>query len=44
MKDMIMKPKIWLIVIAVMHSVMGVIVPVIQIGASKDDLAIVLWR
>jgi hypothetical protein len=43
MKDMIMKPKIWLIVIAVMHSVMGVIVPVIQMGASKDDLAIVLY-
>ena len=43
MKDMIMKPKIWLIVISVMHSVMGVIVPVIQMGASKDDLAIVLY-
>ena len=43
MKDMIMKPKIWLIVIAVMHSVMGVIVPVMQMGASKDDLAIVLY-
>ena len=26
-----------------MHSVMGVIVPVIQMGASKDDLAIVLY-
>ena len=43
MKDMLMKPKIWLIVIAVMHSVVGVIVPVIQMGASRDDLAIVLY-
>ena len=43
MKDMIMKPKIWLIVIAVMHSVMGVIVPVVQMGANKDDLAVVLY-
>ena len=25
MKDMIMKPKIWLVVIAVMHALMGVI-------------------
>ena len=43
MKDMLMKPKIWLVVIAVMHSVVGVIVPVIQMGASRDDLAIVLY-
>ena len=26
-----------------MHSVVGVIVPVIQMGASRDDLAIVLY-
>ncbi len=43
MKDMIMKPKIWLVLIAVMHSVVGIIVPVIQMGGNKDDLAIVLY-
>ena len=43
MKDIIIKPKIWLIVIAVMHSVVGVIVPVIQMGGNKDDLAIVFY-
>ena len=43
MKDMIMKPKIWLIIIALLHSFMGVIVPYIQMGGSKDDLAMILW-
>ena len=43
MKDMIMKPKIWLIIIALLHSLMGVIVPYIQMGGSKDDLAIILF-
>ena len=31
MKDMIMKPKIWLIVIAVMHTLMGVIATYVTI-------------
>ena len=43
MKDMLMKPKIWLIVIAIMHSAVGIIVPVVQMGGNKDDLAIVLY-
>ena len=43
MKDMIMKPKIWLIILTLLHSFMGVIVPYIQKGGSKDDLAIILF-
>ena len=43
MKDMIMKPKIWLIIIVLLHSFMGVIVPYIQMGGSKDDLAMILF-
>ena len=43
MKDMIMKPKIWLIIITLLHSVMGVIVPFIQMGGGKDDLAMILF-
>ena len=43
MKEMIMKPKIWLIIITLLHSVMGVIVPFIQMGGGKDDLAMILW-
>ena len=43
MKEMIMKPKIWLIIITLLHSLMGVIVPFIQMGGGKDDLAMILW-
>jgi len=43
MKDMIMKPKIWLIIITLLHSFMGVIVPYIQTGGGKDDLAMILY-
>jgi len=43
MKDMIMKPKIWLIIITLLHSFMGVIVPYIQMGGGKDDLAMILY-
>ena len=43
MKDMIMKPKIWLIILTLLHSLMGVIVPFIQMGGGKDDLAMILW-
>ena len=39
MKDMIMKPKIWLIVIAVMHTLMGVIATYVTIG-NTDNLAL----
>ena len=41
MKDMIMKPKIWLIVIAVMHILMGVIATYIVIG-NTDNLALII--
>ena len=43
MKEMIMKPKIWLIIITLLHSFMGVIVPYIQMGGGKDDLAMILY-
>ena len=43
MKDMIMKPKIWLIILTVIHSFMGVIVPYIQMGGGKDNLAMILY-
>ena len=42
MKDMIMKPKIWLIVIAVMHTIMGVIATYVIIG-NTDNLAMILY-
>ena len=41
MKDMIMKPKIWLIVIAVMHTLMGVIATYITI-VNIDNLALII--
>ena len=41
MKDMIMKPKIWLIVIAVMHTLMGVIATYVIVGNS-DNLASII--
>ena len=39
MKDMLMKPKIWLIIIAVMHTLMGVIATYITRG-NIDNLAL----
>ena len=41
MKDMIMRPKIWLIVIAIMHTLMGVIATYIAIG-NTDNLALII--
>ena len=41
MKDMIMKPKIWLIVLAVMHTLMGVIATYIIVG-NADNLASII--
>ena len=38
-----MKPKIWLIIITLLHSFMGVIVPYIQMEGGKDDLAMILY-
>jgi len=43
MKDMIMKPKIWLIILTVLHSFMGVIVPYIQMDGGRDNLAMILY-
>ena len=43
MKEKLMKPKIWLIIITLLHSFMGVIVPYIQKGGGKDDLAMILF-
>ena len=43
MKDMITKPKIWLIIIAIMHTFMGVIGSYITMGGSVEDLAIFLY-
>ena len=43
MKEKLMKPKIWLIIITLLHSVMGVIVPFIQMGGGKDDLGMILY-
>ena len=41
MKDMIMKPKIWLIILAVMHTLMGVIATYIIVG-NADNLASII--
>ena len=41
MKDMLMKPKIWLIIIAVMHTLMGVIATYITRG-NIDNLALII--
>ena len=43
MKDKIMKPKIWLIILTVVHSFMGVIVPYIQMDGGRDNLAMILY-
>ena len=41
MKDMLMKPKIWLIILAVMHTLMGVIATYIIVG-NPDNLASIM--
>ena len=43
MKDMIMKPKIWLIIIALMHLFMGVIGGYISNGGNIDDLSAMIF-
>ena len=43
MKDMIMKPKIWLIIIALMHLFMGVIGGYISNGGNIDDLSAMIY-
>jgi len=43
MKDMIMKPKIWLIVLVIMHTFMGVIGSYMTMGGSIENLAIFLY-
>ena len=43
MKDMIMRPKIWLIILTVLHSFMGVIVPYIKMDGGRDNLAMILY-
>ena len=42
MKDMLMKPKVWLIIIALMHLFMGVIGAYIQMGTIKN-LSIMIY-
>ena len=42
MKDMLMKPKIWLIIIALMHLFLGVIGAYIQMG-TIENLAIMIY-
>jgi len=39
--DMIKKPKLWLIVLTVMHTFMGVIGSYIQMGADTEYLAMI---
>ena len=41
MKEMIMKPKIWLIILAVMHTLMGVIATYVIVG-NVDNLASII--
>ena len=43
MKDMIMKPKIWLIIIALMHLFMGVIGGHIMNEGTVDDISIMIY-
>ena len=43
MKDMIMKPKIWLIIIALMHLFMGVIGSYIRMGGTIENLSIMIY-
>ena len=41
--DMIKKPKLWLIVLALVHTFMGVIGSYIQMGADTEYLAMILY-
>jgi len=43
MIDIITKPKIWLIIIAIMHTFMGVIGSYITMGGSVENLSIFLY-
>ena len=43
MKDMIMKPKIWLIIIALMHLFLGVIGGYITNGGNIDELSVMIY-
>ena len=43
MKDMIMKPKIWLIIISLMHLFMGVIGGYIMNGGNIDNLSVMIY-
>ncbi len=38
----IMKPKIWLIIIAIMHTFMGVLIPLLQFG-NIENLGVFLY-
>ena len=42
MKDMLMKPKVWLIIVALMHLFMGVIGAYIQMG-TIENLSIMIY-
>jgi len=42
MKDLILKPKIWLIVITVMHTLMGVIATYVVMG-TIENLALIIY-
>ena len=42
MKDMLMKPKVWLIIVALMHLFMGVIGAHIQMG-TIENLSIMIY-
>ena len=41
--NMIKKPKIWLIVLALMHTFMGVIGSYVQMGGGTEYLAVILY-
>ena len=43
MKDMMMKPKIWLIIIALMHLFMVVIGGYVMNGGTIDDVSIMIY-
>ena len=41
--DMMKKPKLWLIVLALMHTFLGVIGSYVQMGGDTEYLAIILY-
>ena len=41
--DMIKKAKIWLVVLALMHTFMGVIGSYVQMGGDTEHLAVILY-